>query len=155
MLWDYAVATYARPGVAVACLGLQERAGADVNLLLTAAWLAGRGCRWGEEEVAALVELCAGWRQHCVLPLREVRRHLSDDAGLAELYRQAKALELAAERRQLQMIEAWLEVRRPTMAASSGDALSANLDVYLHTLNTAADARELKAALAPEGVSGA
>lgn len=154
-MWDYAVATYARPGVAAACLDLQERAGADVNLLLTAAWLAERGCRWGDGEVAALVELCAGWRQSCVLPLREVRRYLADDAGLVELYRQAKALELAAERRQLQMIEAWLEERLPTMAAGSGDALSDNLTLYLHTLVTAADARELKATLTPEGASGA
>ena len=42
-LWDFSVELYARPGVAAACLALQDRAGADVCLLLAALWLERRG----------------------------------------------------------------------------------------------------------------
>ncbi len=42
---SYAAALYGRPGVAEACLELQERVGADVNLVLLACWLAARGVR--------------------------------------------------------------------------------------------------------------
>ena len=36
--WDFSLAVYGRPGVAPACLALQQRHGADVNLLLFCAW---------------------------------------------------------------------------------------------------------------------
>jgi uncharacterized protein (TIGR02444 family) len=36
--WDFSVRTYGRPGVAEACLALQNRDGADVNMLMFAAW---------------------------------------------------------------------------------------------------------------------
>lgn len=42
--WRFSCAVYAAPGVAQACLELQDTHGADVNLLLLAAWLgAARG----------------------------------------------------------------------------------------------------------------
>ena len=41
--WDFSLEAYARPGVAPACLDLQERHGADVNLLLFACWLSASG----------------------------------------------------------------------------------------------------------------
>ncbi|WP_284733726.1 TIGR02444 family protein, partial [Pseudomonas aeruginosa] len=41
-VWKFAVDVYARPGVETACLALQEQ-GADVCLLLVAAWLGRRG----------------------------------------------------------------------------------------------------------------
>ena len=39
-LWDWAVAAYGRPGVAPACLDLQDRFEQNVPLLLAAAWSA-------------------------------------------------------------------------------------------------------------------
>ena len=42
-LWDFASRCYAQPGVAENCLAAQDSVGADVNLLLAAAWLAARG----------------------------------------------------------------------------------------------------------------
>ena len=43
--WDFSVTLYGRPGVAPACLELQERRGLDVNVLMFCLWLAqsGRG----------------------------------------------------------------------------------------------------------------
>jgi uncharacterized protein (TIGR02444 family) len=41
--WAFALAIYARPGVAEACLNLQHEADVDVMLLLMAAFAARRG----------------------------------------------------------------------------------------------------------------
>ena len=38
-LWRFSLAFYARPGVSEALIGLQDRAGLDVNLVLFALWL--------------------------------------------------------------------------------------------------------------------
>jgi uncharacterized protein (TIGR02444 family) len=155
-LWEYAVATYQRADVAAACLAMQERSGADVNLLLTASWLAQRGCRWRDEDVEALARHCAGWRERCVLPLREVRRYLGADDGAAGLYRQAKRLELAAERRQLQMIEAWLAERPPLADGDAGEeVLRHNLACYLGSLARVADTDRLALLAALSGSASA
>ena len=42
IFWQYSIVFYARPGVAAACLALQDREKADVNLILLAFWLASR-----------------------------------------------------------------------------------------------------------------
>lgn len=127
-LWDFALHCYRRPGVADYCLALQDRCGADVNLLLAAAWLAAQGRRWSADDLYALTASTAEWREQGVLPLRAVRRYLQrNDAGAA-LYEQAKALELAAERVQLQIIEHALHERAP--AAEAGSPLAANLQLY-------------------------
>ena len=36
--WDFSLEIYAKPGVAQACLALQDECGADVNLLLFCCW---------------------------------------------------------------------------------------------------------------------
>ena len=43
--WAFSLEFYARPGVAEACLALQDRHGLDVNILLLCCWLgwSGRG----------------------------------------------------------------------------------------------------------------
>ena len=43
--WRFSLRTYGAPGVARACLALQDACGADVNLLLFCCWLGveGRG----------------------------------------------------------------------------------------------------------------
>lgn len=108
-LWSFALSTYARPGVEAACLRLQEQ-GADVCLLLCGAWLEQRGVARLPERVVALQQLARPWRMHVVEPLRAVRvqwRGLAQqDAQLAELREQVKALELEAERALLMRLEA-------------------------------------------------
>ena len=41
--WQFSGAVYAHPGVAEACLDLQDRHGLDVNLLLFCAWAGVQG----------------------------------------------------------------------------------------------------------------
>jgi uncharacterized protein (TIGR02444 family) len=108
-LWSFALSTYARPGVEAACLRLQEQ-GADVCLLLCGAWLEQRGVARLPERVVALQQLARPWRMHVVEPLRAVRVQwramAQQDAQLAELREQVKALELEAERALLMRLEA-------------------------------------------------
>lgn len=95
--WDFSLAVYGRPGVPAACLSLQDRRGADVNLLLFAAW-AGMACgvRLNTEALAVIDAGVRTWREEVVRPLRAVRRRVKgeDDA----LYQRLKAAELEAER---------------------------------------------------------
>ena len=97
--WDFSLAVYGRPGVAAACLDLQDRLGLDVNILLFLAW-AGQGCgvRLDRAELERIDAAVAPWRAEVVRPLRAVRRRVK--AEDAALYERLKAAELAAERLQ-------------------------------------------------------
>lgn len=107
-LWDFSGALYARPGVAGLCLTLQDEAGADVCLLLTALWLERRGVAASTERVVQLEELARPWQTTVTTPLRALRRAWKEaaqnDAELAELRGQLAALELQAERRLLERL---------------------------------------------------
>lgn len=96
-LWSFSLAVYARPGVAAACLDLQDRLGQDVNLLLFAAW-AGRDCaaRLTAEDLDRIDGAVAGWRDGMVRPLRALRRQAKTEDPA--LYKRLKAAELEAER---------------------------------------------------------
>jgi len=98
-LWRFSLAVYAQPGVDTACLDLQDRLGADVNLLLFALW-AGAVCgtRLSAAELERLSSEAAAWQREVVAPLRGVRRRLKGVAG-AEAFRQRiKDAELESER---------------------------------------------------------
>lgn len=156
-LWRHCLLLYARPGVAAHCLGLQERCGADINLLLTAAWLAGRGRRWRLQDVVALQALSAEWRERCLLPLRSVRRYARERVGEGLLYDRLKEAELEAERHQLTLIEDWLSMNPPP-ASTAVDLLRRNLAEYLRRhLGTvsAAEVAELAKLLGDDAKSGA
>lgn len=105
-LWAYSLATYARPGVAEACLFAQESYGADVNLLLWAAWLASNGHALTAPEVAEAQAATLAWRDNVVRRLRGVRRWLKSagSPSYEGLRTQIKAAELEAERLQQAML---------------------------------------------------
>lgn len=97
--WDFSLEVYARPGVAEACLDLQDRRGVDVNLLLFALWSgAVCGVRLTPDVLASLNAAVAGWRAEVVEPLRQARRRAKAEPGGEVVYAQIKAAELAAER---------------------------------------------------------
>lgn len=108
-LWRFAETLYQRPGVEAACLQLQAQ-GADVCVLLCAAWLERRQVACTEERTEALRALAQPWQQQVVVPLRQLRqswRELAQsDNALTQLREQIKQLELAAEREQLERLEA-------------------------------------------------
>ncbi|MCZ4324326.1 TIGR02444 family protein [Pseudomonas anguilliseptica] len=108
-LWRFAEALYQRPGVEAACLLLQTQ-GADVCLLLCAAWLERRQIICGNERSEALRNIAKPWQQQVVVPLRQLRQswreQAQSDNALTQLREQVKQLELAAEREQLERLAA-------------------------------------------------
>lgn len=131
--WAFSLDFYARPGVAESCLALQDRHGADVNILLLCCWLGWSG--WGRLSREALARAEAGvaaWRGEIVERLRALRRALKGMpvGGAPALRREIARLELAAEREAQRLLLAAL----PPGPAGSGDKLGdaeENLAMYL------------------------
>ena len=110
-LWTWAVAAYEAPGVAEACLSLQDHNEQNVPLLLWAAWVAVTGRRPDEETIEAACDAARAYDTVIVSQLRAVRRTLkapipdiANDHREA-LRQQVKALELNAERRLMLELE--------------------------------------------------
>ncbi|PWC31813.1 TIGR02444 family protein [Azospirillum sp. TSO22-1] len=124
-LWRFSLAVYGRPGVDAACVGLQDRLGTDVNLLLLVLWAgAVCGAQLSGEEVKRLASEAAGWHRPVVAPLRGVRRHLKGVEGAEALRQAVKAVELESERlEQIRLCRA--SGLRP--GAPDWDAAEANL----------------------------
>jgi uncharacterized protein (TIGR02444 family) len=133
--WRFSLAIYARPGVAPACLVLQDQHGRDVNVMLFCCWLgaSGRG-RLDRAALDAADRAVSGWRREVVEPFRTARRAIKA-AAVPEsdgIYAKAKAVELDAERllqRQLAERAPAENVVLPTEQRLS-DAL-ANLALYI------------------------
>lgn len=111
-LWDWSVAAYGAPGVADACLTLQDHHEQNVPLLLWSAWVAATGRRPDEETIEAACDTARAWDGVVVAPLRAVRRTLKapvpdiDDGPRQSVRDRVKALELEAERHLLEALEA-------------------------------------------------
>src|SRR4051794_29915036 len=135
--WRFSLQFYRRPGVADACIALQEQSGVDVNLFMYLLWQAGQRRRFSPDEVAWLDSKIGPWRESAVVRLRAVRRALREPPSLmpaatAEAFRtKVKALELEAERLQQQAMYE-LETRVPlgTNVASPAEAARANVAAY-------------------------
>ncbi|HLJ01762.1 MAG TPA: TIGR02444 family protein [Bradyrhizobium sp.] len=133
--WAFALAIYARPGVAPACLTLQNEAGVDVMLLLMASFAAVRlRILLSQDEIAALDEACRPWRERIVWPLRTIRSELKMGPkpapnGDTEQFRsKVKAVELAAEKLQNQLLAECLPLRPPGINAVTSEQLRVVLD---------------------------
>src|SRR5258706_5038122 len=74
--WEFSLAFYAREAVGVACLSLQDRRGADVNILLLCCWLATLQLTVNEAGLKSAIEAVADWRRDVLGPLRAVRRQV-------------------------------------------------------------------------------
>lgn len=107
LIWEWALEAYAQPGVAEACLALQDAHGQNTALLLWAVWAE-------TEDRELLARACAAaraWDEVAVKPLRAVRRALNaplppiDDDAREGLREDVKAAELRAERVLLETLE--------------------------------------------------
>jgi uncharacterized protein (TIGR02444 family) len=135
--WRFSLQFYRQPGVADACIALQEESGVDVNLLMFLLWNATRRRKFLPDHVDWIESKICPWRESAVIPLRAVRRALKVPTLLvpgtaAEAFRtRIKAVELEAERLQQ---EAMYELARAALwgreAPSLGDAARANIAAY-------------------------
>jgi uncharacterized protein (TIGR02444 family) len=133
--WAFALAIYARPGVADSCLTLQNQAGVDVTLLLMVTFAAvNHRILLTADEIKTLNDDCAPWREQVVRRLRAIRSDLktgpmpapSDETE--SLRAKVKALELEAERLQNHLMTAHLPIRPPGGQIVRPDQLRAALN---------------------------
>jgi uncharacterized protein (TIGR02444 family) len=135
--WRFSIKFYAEPGVAEACIALQDQAKVDVNILFFLLWNATQGRAYGKADVAEVERMIGAWRDMTVVPIRNVRRALKSPppvmaAEAAEGFRtRIKAVELEAERLQQ---EALYELARSSRlgqpSASSAKAAQTSIDGY-------------------------
>ena len=95
--WNYTLEVYGIDRVREIVLLWQDDYGCDVNMLLCCCWLAGRGHRLNDEQLAALQRVGAQWRSQCLLPLRNIRRYVKPQVNTESLYQQLKDAEVSAE----------------------------------------------------------
>ena len=133
--WRFSLVFYDYPGVAEALIALQDRAGANVNLILFALWLgiSGRGSLAGGL-LAAAAQTAGALGGEIVEPLRALRRKLRDhpDGDVQKLREAVKALELAGEKLIQQRLARLCPPPRSSMPPSDRVAAAgANLAFYL------------------------
>jgi uncharacterized protein (TIGR02444 family) len=138
--WRFSLGFYRRPGVADACIALQDGCGVDVNVLLFFLWLA-TARRSAPLATAQVVCATAGpWRDDVVAPLRMLRRRLKNGSTLverdaAELFRtRIKAVELESERLQQEAMFALADGLATEPAATVEAAARANMAAYETTI---------------------
>ena len=135
-LWRFSLRTYRQPGVADACIALQDECGVDVNVLLFFLWLAAEKQLVPALNARAVCGQAALWHDDVVAPLRTVRRKLKGGSTLvehntAELFRtRIKGVELEAERLQQEALFAMTANLETEPAESIEAAARANVLSY-------------------------
>jgi uncharacterized protein (TIGR02444 family) len=127
--WRFSVKFYAVPGVAPACIELQDQAKVDVNVLFFLLWNATEKRALSAVDVAEVERSIGAWRDMTVVPIRNVRRALKSPppvmaADTAEGFRtRIKAVELEAERLQQEALYDMAQSGR--LGQSAGSAIEA------------------------------
>jgi uncharacterized protein (TIGR02444 family) len=111
--WTYTLEFYRRDGVQPAVIHLQDARGADVNLLIHAAWTAALGLpATTGAQASTLADSVAAWRDTAIEPLRAVRNalrpgvaHVPEEECKA-LRGQVLKLEIESERIEQAVLEA-------------------------------------------------
>jgi uncharacterized protein (TIGR02444 family) len=131
--WRFSLRVYAAPGVADECLALQERYAIDVNVLLFCAWLAAeRRIALTVDDIETCKRCVSEWHARAVKPLRAARQTMKGLTGAESVRADVKALELATERIEQDMLFALAGERWPQHGdAQPGEALRGNLDRFL------------------------
>jgi uncharacterized protein (TIGR02444 family) len=159
--WDFSLRVYGTKGVSEACIGLQERRGIDVNLVLFSVWNgeSGRGMLTAAE-LGKAVAASAEWNRAVVCGLRAVRDAMKDGVrGIAREYsdplrKQVLGLEVECEHaEQLALARAVKRTPEEGKAAEfrAADAV-ANVLAYFHRHGFApdgTDAAEVATILVP------
>jgi uncharacterized protein (TIGR02444 family) len=114
--WRFSLMIYAQPGIAEALIGLQDRAGHNVNLILFGLWLGlSESARLDAADLPRARAAIDPIDRGVVVPLRSLRRTLKadPDPDMRALRRRILALEIAAERRVQARLVASVARRKP------------------------------------------
>ncbi|MFT5693154.1 MAG: hypothetical protein ACI92E_002490 [Oceanicoccus sp.] len=98
LLWNYSLSEYKKPDVEALLMILQDRFGADINLVLCCLWLATQGEELNQPELESLLKISASCQAKCIIPLRTLRRGLKGLGGAEAIREDVKSIELKAER---------------------------------------------------------
>jgi uncharacterized protein (TIGR02444 family) len=162
--WEFSLAFYNRERVSAACLSLQNRRGADVNILLFICWLATLGLKVEPSGLHAANAAVEAWRRDVLEPLRRARRAVADQfPEIAKSDRQSirhgvLSVEIECERISQEKIAQAVTGGAATDVAAVDDGAtplqiaSAALEVYLDMVvgtPDEQDAEDLRALLEP------
>ena len=149
--WRFALALYAKPGVAPACLVLQDGHGKDVLIALYGCWLgvSGRG-QMDAASLARAEEAARPWRQQVIEPLRRTRHALKGIEGADEFYSRMKTIELEAERVAMRRLAPLAPTPDPRASAADRVA-NARHNLALYAGTAAEAAAPIAAALGEAG----
>jgi uncharacterized protein (TIGR02444 family) len=134
--WRFSLGFYRQPGVADACIALQDECGVDVNVLFFFLWLAADKKQVLPDNARAVCEQALLWRDDVVAPLRSLRRKLKSGSTFvapdtAELFRtKIKAIELESERLEQEALFAMTPNLEAKPAESVEAAARANVLAY-------------------------
>jgi uncharacterized protein (TIGR02444 family) len=128
--WRAALALYARPNLASACLALQDGFGFDVMMLLFCCFLGAGGRRLDRLGLSGFEAEVRLWRETVILPLRRRRRALPDTASARAERRRLLAAEIAAEYEEARRLARWSACRPLRRVAVPAVAAIANLKAY-------------------------
>jgi uncharacterized protein (TIGR02444 family) len=135
-IWDFVLAYYRQQGVSEAAIALQDSAGIDVNMILFLMWLSGQSKTLAEADMRKLGEASHGWQRSVVVPIRNIRRLLKENAPFVELetalaYRKkVQTLEIEGEQLQLNAMADAAETASLGAVASTEKAARDNLATF-------------------------
>lgn len=147
--WDFVTRLYAAPGVAPACLDLQERHGIDVTFLLFCLWRGSVSETPLGEHMPVLAAAAREWHETVVLPIRVARRRLKAEAGVSQkpeaaaLYKTILAAEIDCEHAQLLMLAERADALcGPTDGAGSSAVMAVHLDTFFEASGVTLEATD-------------
>ncbi len=148
--WDFSLSFYRQPGVADACLFVQDRYGLNINIVLFCVWVANSGGgALTTAHIATALRRIADWEGHVIKPLREIRRACRREAlGVPEFLLQMfqpqiETVELEAEHVE-QLVLAELVPSLEFSAEGADDPASdavRSLKAYVDELDVVQDAQ--------------
>jgi uncharacterized protein (TIGR02444 family) len=142
--WGFSIELYRQPGVAQACLQLQDCCDMDVNLLLYCYWYGVSFGRFDPALLQEVYEFSCNWKQGMVQPLRSVRQWMKTQTQLVsenqqqnflKLRDRIKSDELGAEKIQQEMLEMISLRAIPADTDTGSTAIEANLVQLLQACN--------------------
>jgi len=145
--WSFTLGLYGKPGVAPALIGLQDRLGLDVNMLLYCCWAGAERRLLSRDDLKAVEAVAEPWQSEVVRPLRALRRRLKGGFGAmpaerVEAYRKrVNELEIEGEHIAQNAMAQQPLGERPA-GASAAAAVVANLKAYLKLRHAPVDAPE-------------
>jgi uncharacterized protein (TIGR02444 family) len=130
--WRFSLAVYSRAGVAEECLALQEKAGADINVLLFCAWTGMQAIVLSRDDIEQALRLVVAWQDNVVRPLRGVRQSMKAlDHHESESFRtRVKSMEIEAEQIEQAVLFAYSK-RLQSTRRDIREAVIENIQGYL------------------------